>query len=136
MRFYLALGWCAGIVLAANVGLRLPILWLALAILMAILTWRTRRIEIAAVTLLALGGLRMSITPISSGIAAYNGLGGMTISGTVADEPDQTDNGIQLRVSVESVTRAGATTPTDGLVLVEAPPLTDARYGDQVSATG
>ncbi len=133
---YLALGWCAGIVLAANIGLRQPILWLALAILMALLAWRTRRIEIAAVMLLALGGLRMSLEPISSGIAAYNGLGGMTITGTVIDEPDRTDSGVQLRVNVEAVTRAGSTIPSDGLVLVEAPPLTDARYGDQVSATG
>ena len=83
-----------------------------------------------------LGGLRMATTPISSGIAAYNGLGGMTIEGVVVGEPDRRDDRVQLRLAAETVTRAGATTPTDGLVLVNAPPLTDARYGDRIAATG
>lgn len=133
---YLALGWCAGIVLAANAGLHLPLLWLALSIVLLLLAWKTRRIELWALAFLALGALRMSAVPITSGIAAYNDLGGMTIEGVVVGEPDRRDDRVQLRIAAETVTRAGTTTLTDGLVLVYAPPLTNARYGDRVAATG
>jgi competence protein ComEC len=133
---YLALGWAAGIILAANSFLRLPLLWLALAILAGLLTWRFRRIEIAAVLLFALGGLRMATTPTTSALVAYNDLGGMTIEGVIVGEPDRRDDRVLLRVAAETVTRAGTTTPTDGLVLVSAPPATDARYGDRIAATG
>lgn len=134
---YLALGWAAGIILvAAYPGLRLPPLWLALAVASALIAWRTRRVAVWAVVLLALGGLRMATVPIASDLAAYNGLGGMTVEGIVAAEPDRRDDRVQLRLAAETVTRAGATTPTDGLVLVNAPPLTDARYGDRIAATG
>ena len=60
----------------------------------------------------------------------------MTIDGSCVGEPDKRDDKVLLRVAVETVTRAGTTTPTDGLVLVSAPPLSDARYGDHISATG
>ena len=58
---YLTLGWAAGIVLAANVPLHLPLIWLALALITAILTWRSRRIEGFVALLFMLGGLRMAI---------------------------------------------------------------------------
>ncbi len=134
---YLALGWAAGIVLvAAYPGLRLPLDWLALAVIAALLAWRVRRVEAFALLLFALGGLRMATTPITSDLAAYNGMGGMTVEGVVVGEPDRRDDRVQLRVAAETVTRAGATMPTDGLVLVSAPPLTDAHYGDRIAATG
>ena len=133
---YLALGWAAGILLAANTPLRLPPLWLALAVVAILAAWRIRRIEAAAVLLLALGGLRMATTPATSALAAYNDLGGMTVEGVVVGEPDRHDDHVLLRVAAESVTRAGATTPTEGVMLVSAPPETNARYGDYISATG
>ncbi len=133
---YLALGWSLGIVLAANVALHLPLIWLALALITVVLAWRSRRVGAFAVLLFMLGGLRMATMPLTSGIAAYNGLGGMTIEGTVVSEPDRRDDKVLLRVAVETVTRAGTTTSTDGLILVSAPPLSDARYGDRISATG
>jgi competence protein ComEC len=133
---YLALGWCAGIVLANNPNLRFPALWLGLSAMALFLAWRFRRVEAAALLLLTLGGLRLSTIPTTSEIAAYNDQGGLTITGVIAAEPDRRDDGVQLRVSVESVTRGGETLPTDGLILVEAPPLTDAHYGDQIAATG
>lgn len=133
---YLALGWCAGIVLAANAGLRLPLFWLAFAVIALLLAWRTRRIEFAACLLLALGALRMASIPPTSALAAYNDMGGMTIEGVVAGEPDRRDDRVQIRLAAETVTRIGMTTPTEGLVLVDALPLTDARYGDRIRATG
>ena len=133
---YLALGWSLGIVFAANTALHLPLIWLALVVVTALVVWRSPRAETFAILLFMLGGLRMATTPLSSGIAGYNGLGGMTIDGTVVGEPDRRDDKVLLRVAVETITRAGTTTPTDGLVLVSAPPLSDAHYGDQISATG
>ncbi len=59
---YLALGWCAGIMLA-NSGLRLPLLWLGCAVMFGLFAWRVRRVEAAALLLFALGGLRMATTP-------------------------------------------------------------------------
>ena len=132
---YLALGWCAGIILA-NSGIRLPLLWLGCALMFALFAGRVRRVEAVALVLFALGGLRMAITPVTSDLATYNDLGGMTIAGVVVGEPDRRDDRVQLRIAASTVTRAGTTTPTDGLVLVDAPPLSDARYGDTVSATG
>ena len=131
---YLALGWCVGILLAAHATLHIPLLWLALGASALLVLLRTRRLEAGIVLLLTLGGLRMALTPTTSGIAAHNDLGGMTIEGVVASEPDRRDDRVQLRVAVEMVTRAGATLSTDGLVLINAPPLTDARYGDRIQA--
>ncbi len=132
---YLALGWCAGVLLA-NSGLHLPLLWLGAAVMFALFAWRVRQIETVALLLFALGGLRMAVTPVTSDLAAYNDLGGMTINGIVVGEPDRRDDRVQLRLAADTVTRAGSTTPTDGLVLVDAPPLTVVRYGDHVAATG
>ncbi len=133
---YLALGWCAGILLAANAEFRQPTFWLILAFVALVLTLRFRRVEAAALLLLALGGLRMTSVPLTSELAAYNDLGGMTVEGIVSAEPDRRDDRVQLRLDAQIVTRAGRTTSTSGTVLVYAPPLTDARYGDRVAATG
>ena len=133
---YLALSWSAGILLAANIGLRQPLFWLILALVALVLTLRFRRIEAAALLLLALGGLRMATVPATSSIAAYNDLGGMTIEGIISAEPDRRDDRVQLRLDAQTITRAGSTMPTDGTVLVYAPPLTNARYGDRIAATG
>ncbi|MFN8564299.1 MAG: ComEC/Rec2 family competence protein [Anaerolineae bacterium] len=134
---YLALGWAAGIILiAAYPGLRLPALWLALALVSALLAWRSRRANRLIVAMISLGALRMSTVPITSDLAAYNNIGGMTIEGVVAAEPDRRDDRVQLRLAAETVTRAGTTTPADGLVLVNAPLTSDARYGDRIAATG
>ena len=62
---YLALGWSLGIVLAANVALHLPLIWLVLALVTLVLAWRARRVAAFAVLLFMLGGLRMSTMPIT-----------------------------------------------------------------------
>ncbi len=134
---YIALGWATGIiVIAAYPGLRLPALWLALAVVSALLAWRFRLANLLIVVMISLGALRMSTVPITSDLAAYNNIGGMTVEGIVAAEPDRRDDRVLLRLAAETVTRTGTTTPTDGLVLVNAPVTSDARYGDRIAATG
>src|SRR5690606_1310985 len=136
---YIALGWTAGIILAANSTTQFPLIWLALVVLALIaagLLWRDWRVLALTLVAFTLGGLRFSLVPTTSPIAAYNNLGGLTIEGVVVDEPDIRDYYTILRVAAETVTRAGSTVPTEGLVLVRAQSVADAQYGDRVRATG
>ncbi len=138
---YLALGWIGGILIAANSSTRVPNMWLILTILSAVALWVGRhdsrqRVLTVSVIALTLGGLRFSFVPASSDIAQYNNVGGLTIEGVVVDEPDVRDDRILLRVEAETVSRAGQTVPTSGLVLVQAPRTTQAHYSDRMAATG
>jgi competence protein ComEC len=138
---YLALGWAAGIILAANTLARPVGLWLALVIVAVVLLWWNRRdssflpLSLFIVGL-TLGGLRFAFVPISSDIAQYNNIGGLTIEGVIVAEPDVRDTEIDLQVEADTVIRAGGTTPTSGRVLVQAPPTTLVHYGDRIAATG
>lgn len=138
---YIALGWAAGIVIAANTTARPILSWVVLSILALVGCWFGRfdpRQKMLSVSLLALtlGGLRFSLTPVSSDVSQYNNVGGLTIEGIVNTEPDIRDNRIQLHVDAETVTRIGQTVSTSGTVLVQAPHTADVHYGDRVSATG
>lgn len=140
---YITLAWAAGIALAnSNVSLTLTT-WLLLSMGMIVVCfaiWRAPgyRIPAVVVAAFALGGLRMTIMPTTSAIAAYNAVGGLTVEGVVSAPPDVRDDYILLRMDVESVFFAGHTTPTSGLVMVRAPRLTgqQIKYGDRISATG
>ncbi len=138
---YITLGWVAGILLAASTDSLSLIIWIVFAALCGIALffarWDKRWLMVFAVLLAcALGGLRFSLVPISSDVAAYNNRGGLTIEGVVVDEPDVRDDRVQLQLDAETVTRIGETVPTSGTVLVQAPRFVDVRYGDRVTATG
>ncbi|MBZ0277304.1 MAG: ComEC/Rec2 family competence protein [Anaerolineae bacterium] len=138
---YIALGWAGGIVLAANTEARPTLIWLILAALAGTvvwLSWPDVRGRYAALALLAFtfGGLRFSLLPVTSDVAQYNNLGGLTIEGVVIAEPDVRDDRVQLQVAAGTVTRIGQTVPTQGTVLVQAPPLVNVHYGDRITATG
>ena len=136
---YIALGWTIGMILAANSPVQLPLIWLVLALLalFAVLLLSPQR-RLAGITLVALtlGGLRFSLSPNSSALAAYNNTGGSTIEGIVIEMPNVRDNAVLLRVEAETVTKAGSTVPIDGLALVRAPSTVDVQYGDRIRATG
>lgn len=141
---YIAFGWVAGIVLAANNtsgSSIVPLIWLGLAGLSLLALWlswqeKTQRYVAIALVAFACGGLRMSLVPTTSQIALFNNTGGLTVQGVVIAEPDRRDDRTQLRVAAETVTRAGQTYAVDGLVLVRVPRHVDVRYGDRVNATG
>lgn len=138
---YFAFGWAGGLLLAANSSARPTLAWALLFIVTLSLAWNNRKQSAARTWLIALlgftlAGLRFSFTPVSSDIARYNNLGGMTIAGLVTAEPDLRDDRLELRVEAETVTRAGQTLPTQGQVLVYAPATAAVRYGDRVAATG
>lgn len=143
---YLALGWTMGIVLAATLGpvatpfLSLPVLWLiafAISITMVGLVWssRWRWLFITLVAVCA-GGYRYQFVPQTSAVAWFNEGVGLTIEGVIVSDPDVRDDRTQIRVSVERVLAGLYGYPVEGLVLVNAPRLTDVQYGQRVQATG
>lgn len=141
---YLVCGWLAGIVLARAGSLP----WwawglFALAALAAILLLRQRamsRLIAACVLLMALGGLRfsLSVPHFNEGdLAAYNDEGFVTVEGWIADAPDARDTHINLRVHAESLSTDDADLrPVGGLALVQAPRVAEYRYGDPVRVRG
>jgi competence protein ComEC len=136
---YIAIGWSAGIIVASR-GNAPPWLWLILLLISLMAAWLTwdspRRWLLIALVALTAGGLRYSFVPRASDVAQYNNIGGLTLEGVVIDPPDIRDDRVQLRLNVESVTRAGQTLPSAGIVLVQAPPTSDITYGDRITATG
>lgn len=137
---YITLGWVIGIVLVEQGGARHPLTWGGLALMGSLSAWLMwpNRWRWAFITLVALtlGGLRASFLPDSSAIAAFNNSGGLTVKGLVVAEPDVRDDITLVRVRAETVTQAGATVPTSGLVLVRVPPSVPVAYGDVIRATG
>lgn len=141
---YVALGWVAGVVLAANndTGSALAAaLWLGLVGLALLALWLARadaalRWALVALVAFTLGGLRMALVPVTSDVARYNNIGGLTLAGLVTAEPVVRGDRVLLRVEAGAVTRAGQTVPTAGLVLAEAPLRSAVRYGDRVAVTG
>ncbi|MBI1279289.1 MAG: DUF4131 domain-containing protein [Anaerolineaceae bacterium] len=137
----IALGWSAGIVLASGAGLHAAVPWLILALMALVVAWlmwsgaNSRNWTLALVAF-ALGGLRYSFVPQSSDVAQYNNLGGLTIEGIVAAEPDVRDDRVEVRLEAQNITRIGQTTPSSGLVLVQASASAVLHYGDRVTATG
>jgi competence protein ComEC len=138
---YIALGWAAGIVLAADAITLSPLIWAGLAVWMALIaaaTWRDPPYRLFNLVVLAfvLGGLRVALTPTTSEVAAYNNTGGLTIEGVIVAEPDRRDTRTDLRLRARQIMRGGEIIPTDGLVLVRAPRSLDVAYGDVIQATG
>jgi hypothetical protein len=70
---YIALGWTAGIILAANSSTRLPLIWLAragLSLIVVALLWRGGRMAALCPLAFTLGGLRLALVSTTSAIAA------------------------------------------------------------------
>jgi competence protein ComEC len=137
----IALGWAAGIVLAAGTNLHTAVPWLVLAIIAMLVAWllwsgASYRNWTLALLAFALGGLRYSYVPQSSDVAQYNNLGGLTLEGVVSTEPDVRDDRVDIRLDVQSVSRIGQTVASGGLVLVQAPASASVQYGDRITATG
>ena len=137
---YIALGWVAGIILAATYDTLIPLFWLivlGLAFFTGWMGWPTRwRWQVLALVALALGGYRYQFVPQTSDLAQYNSGGGATIEGVIVAEPDIRDNRIQIQVRAETIYLGRDPLPTDGLVLVNAPRSAEVQYGDRVRVTG
>ena len=134
----LALGWSAGLALAA--GLQPPAgVWAGLlpgCIVLTALLWRRARWPALALLALALGGLRFTTLPEQDAISAHNDRGGLTLEGTVAAPPTLSDSGLQIRLDADSLERGGERLPVTGTVLVRAPVSTGVEAGSRIRATG
>lgn len=137
---YIALGWVAGIVLAAQVPALIPLLWLLLAGVAGaalVMAWDSpQRILFLALLAFALGGYRYAFVPQSSPLAQFNAVGGASIEGVVVSAPDVRDDRVQLQVEAERIVLGSAVYATSGRVLVNAPRFVEVQYGDRVLATG
>ena len=142
---YVALAWCAGLVLASSTAQPTPAWW-ALAGGAALGVWLMRRapshrMVFVCVLMAALGAVRYDAgRPVigPNHLAAYNDTGWLTLGGAVAGPPDVRDRHVNLRVAVEWVrpSGGGARTPVDGHALVQAPRYGRYAYGDQVVVSG
>jgi len=139
------LAWLIGLWLASRIALPTIALGFAVgvAIVGIILAWRALRPRWVFVLALAatLGALRYNrAQPHFDQItlATYNDQQkSVIVEGMIVSEPDVRDAYTNLRVEADKLVIADQPTRTvKGLVLVQAPPFTDFRYGDRVRAEG
>jgi competence protein ComEC len=116
------------------------------AVVGIILTWRVPRPRWIFVLALAamLGALRYNLSQPhfdQAALVTYNDQPKpVIVEGVVTAEPDARDAYTNLRAEADhlfiSNLPGGMTQTVRGLVLVQAPPFTDFRYGDQIRAEG
>src|SRR5512136_2559152 len=139
------LAWLIGIWLASR--LALPTVALGIAAIIAIagaaLAWRAPKPRWVFVLAVAatLGAVRYNLAQPhfdQTSLASYNDqLKSAAVEGVVVGEPDMRDTYTNLRVEAGKLAITDQPTRTvRGLVLVQAPPFTDYRYGDRVRAEG
>ncbi len=137
--------WLIGIWLASHLALPTVALGIAVgvAVVGIILTWRASRPRWMFILALAatLGALRYNLAQPhfdQTTLATYNDQQkSVIVEGLVVGEPDARDAYTNLRVEAATLSSTGQPTRTvKGLVLVQAPPFTDFRYGDRVRAEG
>jgi competence protein ComEC len=93
-------------------------------------------IAIALISMTA-GIIRMDAASLSGDPNLTRKLGAhITLEGTVAREPDVRDAGVQITVDVHELIDSNSTSAVHARVLVQAPPHTSARYGDEVRVSG
>ncbi|MFN8377303.1 MAG: ComEC/Rec2 family competence protein [Anaerolineae bacterium] len=135
---YLALGWSAGLVLAAGLHPAVEV-WAGLlfgSIVLTGLLWKRARWPTLALIAFSLGGMRLSLYPATHSFSDYNDLGGLTLEGVVAVPPALTDSALQIRLDVDTLELHGDRRSVDGIVLVRAPVTTDVDVGSRIRATG
>lgn len=141
---YLGIAWMAGIALAAWLT---PPLWLlglaALIPLAGFLLWRenhrARLLSVCGLALLLGAGRYLLAQPHFDrrSLATYNDRGWVTLTGTVAAEPDVRATYTNLRVQVETLTLDDESQHrVRGLTLVRAERYPEYRYGDRLEIRG
>jgi competence protein ComEC len=136
---YVTLAWCAGIVYAASLREPMVALWMIGAVSAAVAGVLLRRARWALVVAacFAFGSVRYLVHPTTSALAAYNRMGGATITGVVSRMPTLSGDNRMLTIAAESIdTGRGTVERVSGNVLVQAPLSTLAQMGDRVQVTG
>jgi len=139
------LAWLMGIWLASRIALPTVALGFAAGVaILGLILWRHARgprwlfvLALAAM----LGALRYNLAQPhfdQTTLATYNDQQKpVIVEGVVTAEPDERDTYTNLRVEAHRLLITDQPTRTvRGLVLVQAPPFTDFRYGDRIRAEG
>jgi competence protein ComEC len=142
------LTWLVGIWLASRVALpNLAVGFVAGVALLGVIFWRRapgpRWFFVLAFAAM-LGALRYNLAQPrfdQTSIATYNDQQkSVIVEGVVVGEPDARDAYTNLRVEADhlliSNLDSGVTRTVKGVLLVQAPPFTDFRYGDRIRAEG
>ncbi len=141
----LALAWLIGVWSGSRIAVPSVALGVAVIGVVAgiILTWRTPKPRWVFILALAaiLGALRFNLSQPrfdATSLATYNDqTGPVRVEGVVISEPDARDQYTNLRVEAERLIISDQPTRTvRGLVLIQAPPFTDYRYGDRLRIEG
>jgi len=141
----LALAWLIGVWSGSRIAVPSVALGVAVIGVVAgiILTWRTPKPRWVFILALAaiLGALRFNLSQPrfdATSLATYNDqTGPVSVEGVVISEPDARDQYTNLRVEAERLIISDQPTRTvRGLVLIQAPPFTDYRYGDRLRIEG
>ena len=139
------LAWLLGLWLASHVALSTLVLSFVagVAVVGLILSWRAQKPRWVFILALAaiLGALRYNLAQPhfdQTSLAIYNDQHkSVIVEGIVVGEPDVRDKYTNLRVEADRLIIADQLTRTvRGLMLVQAPPFADYRYGDRVRAEG
>ncbi|GAB5490650.1 MAG: DNA internalization-related competence protein ComEC/Rec2 [Phototrophicaceae bacterium] len=136
----LSIAWVTGILVAASFSALIPLFWLIMMGVFGFLASYTRDTDyfwwMLMLFFLAFGGYRYAFVPQTSDLAQYNAFGGASIEGVIVSEPDYRDDRVQVRLSSETIQLGADVFETSGLVLVNAPRLTELAYGDRIRVTG
>lgn len=137
---YLGIGWVAGIIFAASYSALIPLFWLILMGVLAVLANYSRGTSyfwwMMTLFAFAFGGFRHAFVPQTSDLAQYNVVGAATIEGVIVSEPDFRDDRVQVRLQAEHIQFGADSFETSGLVLVNAPRLSNIAYGNRIRVTG
>jgi len=141
---YLGIAWMAGIALAAWLAPPPGLLGLAALIPLAgFLLWReshrARLLSVCGLILLLGAGRYLLAQPHfdERSLATYNDRGWVTLTGTVAAEPDVRATYTNLRVQAETLTLEDESQhKVRGLALVRVPRYPEYRYGDRLEIQG
>jgi len=141
---YVAAAWVSGIVLTRALDLSWPgIAFVGLVGFIALLLgWEDDQVRLTGVLVLttALGGARLQLAMPSfdeTSLAAYNGVGLVTLEGTVVGEPDERDRHTNLRLRTDRIVLAdGTEREVSGLVLIRAGRHPRRECGDRLRVEG
>ncbi|MBW4436308.1 MAG: ComEC/Rec2 family competence protein [Pleurocapsa minor GSE-CHR-MK-17-07R] len=136
---YLSIGWCAGIIAASGLTFLPVTVWLAAGLALAVLAclmpsgWR---LPVVIITAAALGGARLTASPVQSLLADRADRGGLSIEGVVTQPPRRSGSTLIVRASVQSVTQDGQTVPASENIRIRASISAPVQVGDTIIATG
>jgi len=138
---YWTLAWIAGLTVAQHISWMTPLYWAwaTLGVLVSVFLCLLRRLPITLpmIALLLCGGAwRGSSQTRDLSLTIYNDVGGLTLVGTVVDEPHQYGDGQGFNLQVEQLDKGQGWLQISGRAYIQTSTPFSIQYGDRVTATG